>query len=58
MASKSLTQFIKEHRPDIDKAIAHALREEMRQAEKEIKATGSGRPDTMSRVINPPNNGL
>jgi hypothetical protein len=28
------------------------------EIEKEIKATGHGRPDTMSRVINPPNNGL
>jgi hypothetical protein len=28
------------------------------EVETEIKATGSGRPDTMSRVINPPDNGL
>jgi hypothetical protein len=28
------------------------------EIEKEIKATGSGRPDTMARVINPPDNGL
>ena len=28
------------------------------EIEKEIKATGVGRPDTMSRVINPPDNGL
>jgi hypothetical protein len=28
------------------------------EIEEEIKATGSGRPDTMSRVINPPDNGL
>jgi hypothetical protein len=28
------------------------------EVEKEIKATGSGRPDTMARVINPPDNGL